>query len=137
MLREFEGPGTVILVEGTRDRSALVGLGVRAPIRIVHGGLSLADLAASLTGRSRRVVILTDWDRSGGQLAHRLEMLVGDGRHRVDLETRRDLARALRGELVHVEGLLRWTERKLQKAGYTIEEWLQGATDTRRGSTME
>jgi 5S rRNA maturation endonuclease (ribonuclease M5) len=134
LLRELDGPETVILVEGSRDRRSLEGLGIHAPIRIVHAGTSLADVAASLSQRAQRVVVLTDWDRAGGQLAHRLEQLAKDGRRRVDLETRRELARALRGEIVHVEGLLRWAERKVQQFGFSLDEWLLAAGDGRRAS---
>jgi 5S rRNA maturation endonuclease (ribonuclease M5) len=122
--REWNAPGTVLLVEGEKDRRSVAALGVAAPIRVVHDGGSLAALAGSLAGASRRVVVLTDWDAAGGRLARRLRELLSDGRVEVDLESRRRLSRALRSEVVHVEGLRGWAERRLALLGDTLEEWL-------------
>jgi 5S rRNA maturation endonuclease (ribonuclease M5) len=97
---------------------------VLAPVRVVHSGVRLADVAATLGASCRRVVILTDWDAAGGRLARRLRDLLGDGRLDVDLEVRRELARALRGEVAHVEGLRTWVGHRLEAQGRTIDEWL-------------
>jgi 5S rRNA maturation endonuclease (ribonuclease M5) len=122
--REWNAPGTVLLVEGEKDRRSLAGLGVSAPIRMVHDGESLAALASSIASGSRRVVLLTDWDAAGGRLARRLKELLSDGRVEVDLEARRRLSLALRSEVVHVEGLRGWAERRLALLGDSLEEWL-------------
>ncbi|MCI4342213.1 MAG: hypothetical protein L3K11_07570 [Thermoplasmata archaeon] len=122
--RDWLAPGTVILVEGEKDRRSVRSLGVTAPIQVVHDGESLASLAGTLAERAERVVVLTDWDGAGGQLARRLRELLSDGRLAVDLESRRRLAHALRGELVHVEGLRRWVEHRLQSRSDSLEEWL-------------
>jgi 5S rRNA maturation endonuclease (ribonuclease M5) len=122
--REWNAPGTVLLVEGEKDRRSVAGLGVVAPIRVVHDGESLSALANSIAGESRRVVVLTDWDAAGGRLARRLRELLSDGRVEVDLEARRRLSLALRAEVVHVEGLRGWAERRLALLGLSLEEWL-------------
>ncbi|MCI4346872.1 MAG: hypothetical protein L3K07_09015 [Thermoplasmata archaeon] len=111
-------------MEGEKDRRSLEALGIRAPVRVVHNGARLADVAGSLAGHARRVVVLTDWDAAGGRLARRLRDLLGDGRLYVDVETRRELANALRGEVVHVEGLRTWVRHRLEARGRTIDEWL-------------
>lgn len=122
--REWNVPGTVLLVEGENDRRSLAALGVEAPIRTVHHGGSLAALAGSITIEARRVVVLTDWDAAGGRIARRLRELLSDGRVEVDLDSRRRLSLALRAELVHVEGLRGWAERKLRLKGDSLDDWL-------------
>ncbi|HEV2449804.1 MAG TPA: hypothetical protein VGU43_05275, partial [Thermoplasmata archaeon] len=122
--REWNVPGTVVLVEGENDRRSLSALGVSAPIRIVHNGESLAGLAGSISSGVRRVVVLTDWDAAGGRIARRMRELLADGRLEVDLDSRRRLSLALRAELVHVEGLHSWVERKLRLSGDSLDEWL-------------
>ncbi|MGA9840404.1 MAG: toprim domain-containing protein [Thermoplasmata archaeon] len=117
--------GTVVLVEGGRDRTALRRLGLTGPIVTVHHGRPLAGTAHDLVGGSRRVIVLTDWDVEGGHLARRLREFLEADRISLDLEYRRRLARILRGELVHVEGLYGWARRLAERGGQTIDERLE------------
>ncbi len=121
---ESDDPGTVLVVEGERDRRALRRLEVRGRIAVVHGGRTLGGTAQQLLGAGRRVIVLTDWDAEGGHLAHRLKEFLEADRTDLDLEYRRRLARILRGELVHVEGLYGWARRLAEKSGDSIEERL-------------
>jgi 5S rRNA maturation endonuclease (ribonuclease M5) len=122
---ESEVDGTVIVVEGERDRRALRRLGVRGSIVTVHRGRTLSGTAHALVGGARRVIVLTDWDVEGGHLARRLKEFLEADRPALDLEYRRRLARIVRGELVHVEGLHGWARRLAEKGGDSIEEALQ------------
>jgi 5S rRNA maturation endonuclease (ribonuclease M5) len=124
---ESEQPRTVVLVEGERDRAALRNLGVRGPILLVHNGKPLSVLADHLSRDGRRVIILTDWDREGGHLAHRLADLFSGAQIHLDLEFRRRLARILQGEVVHVEGLGRWARRVAEEQGAPLDHWLTPA----------
>jgi 5S rRNA maturation endonuclease (ribonuclease M5) len=118
-------PSTVVVVEGERDRRSLQRLGVTGHIVLFHSGRGLSQLTRSLTVPGRRVVVLTDWDREGGHLAHRLtELLVAEG-VRVDADFRRKLARAVRGEVAHVEGLAGWAHRAAERAGAPLEHWFR------------
>ena len=125
-LEDTDDLGTVVVVEGERDRESLQRLGVRAPIALVHGGRTIGHLAESLNGRHRRVVVMTDWDTEGGHLAQRLKEFLGHGEIRLDLEFRRRLARVVRGEIVHVEGLAGWARRMAEREGTSIEVFLLG-----------
>ena len=124
---ESRRPGTVVVVEGERDRRALRRLGLSGPIVLVHRGRTLAETAQHLAATARRVIILTDWDTEGGHLAQRLREFLGDGRAGPDLELRRRLARVLRGELVHVEGLYGWANRTAEKARQSLALRLESA----------
>ena len=126
-LREASvAPGTAIVVEGERDVRSLRRLSVRGIIVPVHQGRSLSRLAHELGEHRTRVILLTDWDAEGGTLARRLKEFLEAGHSTVDLEYRRRLARALRGEIVHVEGLAGWARRAAEEAGAPLEEWIEG-----------
>jgi 5S rRNA maturation endonuclease (ribonuclease M5) len=124
LVADGERPGTVVVVEGERDRRSIRGLGWAGPIVIFHRGRSLAATAQALVAGSRRVIVLTDWDVEGGHLAHRLKEFLAAEHLELDLESRRRLARALRGEVVHVEGLHRWARRNADRRGVALESML-------------
>ena len=121
LLSESERPGTVIVVEGERDRRALRRLGWEGPVAVVHRGRSLSATAQALVTASRRVILLTDWDTKGGALARRLREFLESERVELDLDYRRRLARVLRGELVHVEGLYGWARRAAERLGRSVD----------------
>jgi len=116
--------GTVLVVEGERDLRSLRRLGIEGPISLVHRGDSLARMAHGLARHSRRVVVLTDWDSEGGHFAHRLKEFLEAEPIALDLEFRRRLARILRGELVHVEGLHAWARRLAERRGASLDHFL-------------
>jgi 5S rRNA maturation endonuclease (ribonuclease M5) len=121
--------GTVVVVEGERDRRSLQLLGVSGRVVLLHSGRGMSRLTRALSSPGQRVVVLTDWDREGGHLAHRLtELLIAEGVH-VDAEFRRQLARALHGEVAHVEGLAGWARRSAERAGAPLDHWLRVPTD--------
>jgi 5S rRNA maturation endonuclease (ribonuclease M5) len=121
-------PGTVVVVEGERDRRSLRRLGLSGPVLLVHRGDSLAGTAHRLLRHSRRVIVLTDWDVEGGHLAHRLKEFLEAEPLSLDLEFRRRFSRILRGELVHVEGLHRWASRLAEQRGASLEHFLEVAS---------
>ncbi|HYB77541.1 MAG TPA: toprim domain-containing protein [Thermoplasmata archaeon] len=125
---ESRVPGTVVVVEGERDRRSLRRLGLHGSIVLVHRGRTLSETAQHLAG-AKRVIILTDWDTEGGHLAQRLKEFLGSGRDGPDLELRRKLARVLRGELVHVEGLYGWASRTAEKGNRSLPHLLEVAEE--------
>ncbi len=130
---DSRAPGTVVVVEGERDRRALRRLGLRGSVVLVHRGRTISETAQHLTATARHVIILTDWDTEGGHLAQRLKEFLGVGRSGADLEHRRRLARVLRGELVHVEGLYGWALRTAEKGHRSLGQLLELAeTDDER-----
>ncbi|MCJ7516471.1 MAG: Toprim subdomain protein, partial [Methanomassiliicoccales archaeon] len=60
----------VILVEGQKDRGALIALGIGGEVWHVQGGGSMFSIAENLARQKKKAIILTDWDRKGGQLCH-------------------------------------------------------------------
>ncbi len=75
-LNELE-ENVVILVEGKKDTACLEKIGVTAPIVQINQGVPLLEVISSISrdDRYQRAIILTDWDRKGGQLATELKRL--------------------------------------------------------------
>jgi len=118
-------PGAVVVVEGERDRRALRRLGLEGLIVLIHRGRTISETAQHLSATARHVIILTDWDTEGGHLAQGLTKFLGTGRSGPDLEYRRRLARILRGELVHVEGLFGWARRTAERSDRSLAQLLE------------
>lgn len=93
-LREAAEAGTVV-VEGARDRSALDWLGVGGHHVTVHRGQPIHAVVEELVGCPAPVILLLDWDRTGGTLERRLAEGLA-GRIPIDEECRRRLAGACR-----------------------------------------
>ncbi|MHB8633397.1 MAG: toprim domain-containing protein [Thermoplasmatota archaeon] len=89
-LRLAADAGTVV-VEGARDAQALEWLGIGGRHVRLHRGHPLDAVIEELAGAAPPVVLLLDWDRTGGILAHRLEESLR-ARVALDVECRRRLA---------------------------------------------
>lgn len=107
---EASGGGAAIVVEGERDERSLRELGVEGPIvrAARRPALEVAEEAALVYGN---VIILTDWDRSGEEMARRMEVHLRSAGTRVDVETRERLKRMVRREIKDVESLSGFVER--------------------------
>lgn len=66
-------PKAVILVEGMRDRGALTILGVRGEMIQVQSSDGILAVAERLAMEEKEAIIMTDWDRKGGQLSRLLK----------------------------------------------------------------
>ncbi len=109
-LVEASEDGAAIIVEGVRDERSLRDLGVKGPI--VRASRRPALVVAEEAARDYRdVVVLTDWDRAGEELARRMGQYFQGTGARVDLETRERLKRMVRREIKDVESLSRFVER--------------------------
>lgn len=100
-----------VVVEGRNDVQALKKLGVGGTAWTVNLPGTIEDLVDTLAREAQEkgwqaVVILTDWDRTGGRLARRLhDGLVG--RVPVDMDARRRLASVCHAHCVeHLPGEL-------------------------------
>ena len=87
-----------ILVEGKKDKAALVRMGVPHPIIELNRGMNIFDLIElgklqELNGPFKgTLVILTDWDRKGGMLATRAKKACIHLGVRIDVDVRRDIS---------------------------------------------
>ena len=106
--------GAAVLVEGRRDRIALERLGFTGPIEVLNRGWSVDDVLVYLLetyGRKSKVdngpsiVVLMDWDRTGGRLQTTIRRNLESLDLRFDERLRSTLMRCLKPETRVVEGL--------------------------------
>lgn len=102
--------GAVILVEGRRDREALVSLGIQGEI-IMTSQRPLFNLAETLALDKREVVILTDWDARGDEVATQAEAFMKADGLKPDTVLRKALKVLVRKEIKDVESLYMYVER--------------------------
>ena len=104
-------PRVAIIVEGNRDLVSLKNLKVPEPIVKLNVGSSLLNFCEEAAREYDGLIILTDWDPKGEQLAKRLEQYLGTTGVPVDIELRRRLGRLLPFRLHEVESLASHVER--------------------------
>ncbi|MEM2600381.1 MAG: hypothetical protein QXE29_01385, partial [Candidatus Hadarchaeales archaeon] len=97
--------GTPVLVEGRRDREALLSLGIEGRIVHLNRNGSLLERLEGLGGYER-VVVLTDFDREGEELALRCSKYLRLMGVEPLLEPREKLKKLLRKEVKDVEGMV-------------------------------
>jgi 5S rRNA maturation endonuclease (ribonuclease M5) len=105
-LADCTAQGEIILVEGKKDVAALRTLGIPGRIEQVNLGTTLIGRAEDYWREGvRSIIILTDWDHTGGSLARRLREAFMSLGVRPNLEHRRRLARLVKGDISAIEAL--------------------------------
>ena len=104
----------VVLVEGRRDREALEALGFSGPIEVLNRGWPVDDVLVFLVetygrrsqvDRGPSVIVLMDWDRTGGRLQANIRRNLESLDVGFDEQLRSVLMRCLKPETRVVEGL--------------------------------
>jgi dTMP kinase len=96
---------SVILVEGKKDRAALTCLGVGGDIVQVQDAGGILGVAEELAREGKEAIILTDWDRKGGQLAELLRNALKANDVRFDDRLRARLSMLSKKEIKDIESL--------------------------------
>ncbi|MBL6743761.1 MAG: hypothetical protein ISP83_05210 [Candidatus Poseidonia sp.] len=108
-----------ILVEGRRDREALERLGFSGPIEVLNRGWRVDDVLVYMvetygrrnpTDGGSTLVLLMDWDRTGGRLQSTCRRNLESLDVRFDEDLHRTLMKCLKPETTVVEGLSGLTE---------------------------
>ena len=110
-LRE-ENKKIPILVEGDKDIEALNRLEIPGKIISVNAGISLTDFCDWIANKYNKIIILTDWDRRGGQICHTIIKNL-EGRVNCDTNYRKIIAK--NSMIRTVEGLPSWIEKLKEK----------------------
>jgi len=115
--------GMPILIEGKKDEEALRKLGINGNFMKVSGSpLKLFEIAEIAAKSSSKIIILTDFDKKGNELAKKLsEDIQRLGSH-ADLEIRRKIMGITRRYIKDIESLSRHL-RQLE-----LEEYPYGVT---------
>jgi dTMP kinase len=95
----------VILVEGQKDKDALIELGVGGEVWQIKGGNSIFNIAEELAHNGKSAIILTDWDRKGGQLCRALRIALTANGVPFDDSIRMRLVQIAKKEVKDIEGL--------------------------------
>ena len=118
----LENQGIPIIVEGENDERSLRAVGLNGEILKVNVGQHIFNLCEDWSRRYETLIILTDWDRTGGRLARQIrEGLEANGAS-YDLDLRARLARLSKKEIKDVEGLAGYLERLREQVHQ--EPWL-------------
>lgn len=115
-LLDASGQGAVIIVEGMRDEKALRSLGIKGPV-IMASRRPALDLAEDVARNHKDIIILTDWDEKGDEMALKIEQHLRSVGSRADLEIRSHLKRLVKKEIKDVESLGFYVERMREICG--------------------
>ena len=100
-----DNKSTPIIVEGEKDIAALRNLGIQGEIISLNTGVSVTNFCDYLVRKYKKIIILTDWDRRGGQLCHSIEKNL---RGRIDCDMIYREIFAKNTTIKTVEGLPSW-----------------------------
>ncbi len=100
-----------VIVEGERDVKSLREVGLTGEIIPLNAGVSMFNLAESIARHHREAIILTDWDRRGGQLARLLRDALEANQVRFDVDLRARMTVLCQKEIKDVESLDGYLER--------------------------
>ena len=89
---------------------ALRALGLTGPV-IMASRRSALDLAEDAARSYREIILLTDWDRKGDEMARTIEQHLWSVGSRPDGEIRSRIKKLVRKEIKDVESLHRYMER--------------------------
>ncbi len=109
-LIEASAQGAATIVEGRRDELALRALGLTGPV-IMASRRSALDLAEDAARSYREIILLTDWDRKGDEMARIIEQHLRSAGSRPDGEIRSGIKKLVRKEIKDVESLHHYVER--------------------------
>lgn len=104
------GQDAIILVEGQRDKASLEALGVRGNI-VMASRQPLFNLAERVSRQNKNIIILTDWDARGDEVARNAELYLISNGARPDVELRKKLRLLTKKEIMDVESLYGYVER--------------------------
>ena len=107
-LNNLSDEGGVVLIEGKRDAVGLRGIGYTGQLLSISSFNS--EESRQILGGAKTVVILTDLDRQGRQLASRYTKLLRTEGVDSSLAQRKRLSEASRGTFLHIENLRRFSE---------------------------
>ncbi len=116
-LKELAEKGVILIVEGKRDREALLSLGICGDF-VLATQLPLLDLSENIARRDREAVLLTDWDRNGNRLAAKIRGYMAAYGKVPNTDIRDKLRNLVQKKIKDIEGLKRFiTNLRLESQG--------------------
>lgn len=108
---EHDSESIPIIVEGAQDVAALRRLGIHRNVLAFNRGMSLFSFAEMVSRRHREAIVLTDWDRRGGQLARTLREALHANGVSVNDRHRTQIVILSKKEIKDIQSLPRFVER--------------------------
>ena len=102
--------GSIIIVEGQKDRESLRKIGITGPIHCIQSSRQNAVGFAETLGQTKKVVILTDFDREGITLAKKLSRTLNAHSVHVNLVLWKSLRELTRSHVRSIEELPKYLE---------------------------
>lgn len=98
--------GALLIVEGERDIASLRAIGIDGNIIAIKSGRrTLQETIDELSSANKEIILLTDFDRRGKELAERLSKSLNTMRVKVNLKFWRELCGLLNSDVKDIEGL--------------------------------
>lgn len=121
-LQDCAEQGMPILIEGKKDEEALRNLGINGNFIKVSGSpLKLFEIAEIAALSSSKIIILTDFDKEGNQLARKLSEDIQRLGSNPDLHIRRKIMAITRRYIKDIESLPRHLHRlELEECPYGV-----------------
>ncbi|MEM1514866.1 MAG: toprim domain-containing protein [Candidatus Bathyarchaeia archaeon] len=117
-LKEEVSAGALLIVEGEKDVVSLKTIGINSNIIAVKSNRkTLQEIIDELSSLNREIILLTDFDRRGRELAERLYKSLEGMRAKVNLRFWRDLCELLSDDVKDIEGLIACLENLKKKVG--------------------
>ena len=104
-LREAANEGIPLIVEGEKDEIALRNLQLSGPIIRINQGMPIFTLVEGLARQHDALILLTDWDRTGGHLARLLRDACQANGIKLDERHRKALSKAVGSGVNDIESL--------------------------------
>ena len=102
--------GSTIIVEGQKDRESLRKIGITGPIHCIQSSRQNAVGFAETLGQTKKVVILTDFDREGISLANKLSRTLNAHSVHVNLVLWKSLRELTRSHVRSIEELPKYLD---------------------------
>lgn len=121
-LKNCAEQGIPILVEGKKDEEALKNLGIDGNFIKVSGSpFKLFEIAENAAKSSSKIIILTDFDKKGNELAKKLSEDIQKLGSHPDLEFRRKIMGITRRYIKDIESLERHVHQlELEECPYGV-----------------
>lgn len=97
-----------VIVEGKKDEEALRKLCLNGRIIRIIG--SISSVCEEISKEYKKVIILTDWDKKGGDLCRRLKKYLNANSVKYDDRIRAELTEVCKKEIKDVESLFTYVE---------------------------
>ena len=123
-----EDKAVPVIVEGRKDKKALRSLGIKRKIIKIKKGKTIFRIIEGLRAEHDKVIILTDWDSTGGKLCYKIKKACESNDIRYDVEYRKQMIKFLKKEVKDVESIPTFIKRAKRDLNFRKRDFKVGKT---------